>query len=101
MYTIYLYKKIQVLFLLTKQIKKETMLLHSFFSLAPQVGFEPTTLRLTAGCSTAELLRNIKLFIAVFYGLMEAISSTAELLRNRNRRLPILPHRLQCSTFGV
>ena len=28
--------------------------------LAPQVGFEPTTLRLTAGCSTAELLRNIK-----------------------------------------
>ena len=24
---------------------------------APQVGFEPTTLRLTAGCSTAELLR--------------------------------------------
>jgi hypothetical protein len=25
--------------------------------LAPQVGFEPTTLRLTAGCSTAELLR--------------------------------------------
>ena len=26
--------------------------------LAPQVGFEPTTLRLTAGCSTAELLRN-------------------------------------------
>ena len=26
--------------------------------LAPQVGFEPTTLRLTAGCSTLELLRN-------------------------------------------
>ena len=26
--------------------------------LAPQVGFEPTTLRLTAGCSTIELLRN-------------------------------------------
>jgi len=25
---------------------------------APQVGFEPTALRLTAGCSTAELLRN-------------------------------------------
>src|SRR6185503_10923281 len=25
--------------------------------LAPQVGFEPTTLRLTAGCSTLELLR--------------------------------------------
>ena len=26
--------------------------------LAPEVGFEPTTLRLTAGCSTIELLRN-------------------------------------------
>ncbi len=26
--------------------------------LAPQVGFEPTTYRLTAGCSTTELLRN-------------------------------------------
>jgi hypothetical protein len=29
-------------------------------SLAPQVGFEPTTLRLTAGCSTIELLRNTR-----------------------------------------
>ena len=27
---------------------------------APQVGLEPTTLRLTAECSTTELLRNIK-----------------------------------------
>src|SRR5258708_40226011 len=26
--------------------------------LAPQAGFEPATLRLTAGCSTIELLRN-------------------------------------------
>ena len=26
--------------------------------MAPRVGFEPTTLRLTAGCSTAELTRN-------------------------------------------
>ena len=29
-----------------------------FSDLAPEVGFEPTTLRLTAGCSTIELLRN-------------------------------------------
>src|SRR5258708_2459279 len=28
------------------------------FSLAPQVGLEPTTLRLTAECSTIELLRS-------------------------------------------
>ena len=34
--------------------------------LAPRVGFEPTTSRLTAGCSTAELPRN-----AVFPGLAE------------------------------
>ncbi len=27
--------------------------------LAPRVGFEPTTLRLTAGCSTAELTRTM------------------------------------------
>jgi hypothetical protein len=27
--------------------------------MAPQVGFEPTTLRLTAGCSTIELLRSV------------------------------------------
>ena len=29
--------------------------------LAPQVGFEPTTLRLTAECSTVELLRSMDL----------------------------------------
>ena len=31
--------------------------------MAPQVGFEPTTYRLTAECSTTELLGNIKLFL--------------------------------------
>ena len=31
---------------------------NSLKRLAPQVGLEPTTLRLTAGCSTIELLRN-------------------------------------------
>jgi hypothetical protein len=29
------------------------------FRLAPQVGLEPTTLRLTAGCSAIELLRSV------------------------------------------
>ena len=29
----------------------------------PRVGFEPTTLRLTAGCSAAELSRNIESFV--------------------------------------
>jgi hypothetical protein len=31
--------------------------------MAPRVGFEPTTLRLTAACSTVELSRNIQLFL--------------------------------------
>ena len=32
---------------------------NSLKRLAPQAGFEPATLRLTAGCSTIELLRNV------------------------------------------
>lgn len=40
-----------------KQTKKSCKL-HDFY-LAPEKGFEPSTLRLTAACSTAELLRNI------------------------------------------
>lgn len=40
--------------------------------MAPQVGFEPTTLRLTAGCSTAELLRNIH--TAVFFDCFISIA---------------------------
>ena len=35
--------------------------LEYFSKLAPQVGFEPTTDRLTADCSTTELLWNIKI----------------------------------------
>ena len=34
------------------------LLSYGSIKMAPQVGFEPTTYRLTAGCSTAELLRN-------------------------------------------
>ena len=45
---------------------------------APQVGLEPTTTRLTAGCSAIELLRNIEC-----------------------RQRPILPGRVQPSTFGT
>ena len=45
---------------------------------APQVGLEPTTLRLTAECSAIELLRNMKM-----------------------RQRPTLPGRLQPSTIGV
>ena len=31
--------------------------------MAPKVGLEPTTNRLTAGCSTTELLRNITIYL--------------------------------------
>ena len=34
--------------------------LENMKKMAPQVGFEPTTCRLTAECSTAELLRNVE-----------------------------------------
>ena len=39
------------------QIKNSTCL--RMWSVAPQVGLEPTTTRLTAECSAIELLRNI------------------------------------------
>ena len=37
-----------------------------FYSLAPQVGLEPTTLRLTAECSAIELLRSVWLLIVLY-----------------------------------
>ena len=70
----------------------------SDFLVAPRVGFEPTTLRLTAGCSTAELTRNIWRFssvvstlnphqslalrVAFFGGTNYVVCTTAELTRN-------------------
>ena len=47
----------------TNKIKKHTMF--GVHNLAPEIGFEPTTLRLTAACSTAELLRNINGYFAI------------------------------------
>ena len=38
---------------------KKTRMKRIFEILAPRVGFEPTTLRLTAGCSAVELPRNV------------------------------------------
>ena len=43
----------------------------SEFLVAPQVGLEPTTLRLTAGCSAIELLRNIGKAIAFPNGIRQ------------------------------
>ncbi len=39
-------------------------MISKIIEMAPQVGFEPTTYRLTAECSTVELLRKIFLIIA-------------------------------------
>lgn len=39
--------------------------------MAPQVGFEPTTNRLTAGCSTAELLWNTSRFYIMNFNIQE------------------------------
>ena len=39
-------------------LKEENAVRKLLILLAPQVGFEPTTLRLTAECSTIELLRS-------------------------------------------
>ncbi|CCQ95456.1 hypothetical protein CULT_2640002 [[Clostridium] ultunense Esp] len=37
----------------------DALYLLSYRSMAPQTGLEPVTYRLTAGCSTIELLRNM------------------------------------------
>ena len=44
-----------------KRLYNRTLLVRvcKVFQMAPRVGFEPTTLRLTAGCSAAELSRNL------------------------------------------
>ena len=44
----------------TKRTRFEHIALDEFeqLKMAPRVGFEPTTLRLTAGCSAVELPRN-------------------------------------------
>jgi hypothetical protein len=41
--------------------------------LAPQVGLEPTTLRLTAECSAIELLRSVEFQIANYKGSREHV----------------------------
>ena len=48
-----IYKKVSCLFIISKnQIKNESHLVRLSFKLAPPVGLEPTTYRLTVECST-------------------------------------------------
>src|SRR5204862_1635986 len=65
--------------------KSSSLLRRGLEKLAPQVGLEPTTLRLTAGCSAIELLRN--------RGLIRAADDDSRARRGcqrrpRNLRLP-------------
>ncbi len=64
--------------------------------MAPQVGFEPTTVRLTAECSTTELLRNKK--YKIMMGLNGLEPSTSRLSGVRSNQLsyrPILLERVK------
>ena len=54
--------------------------------MAPKVGLEPTTNRLTAGCSTTELLRNI-----LMVGLNGLEPSTSRLSGVRSNQLSYRP----------
>ena len=76
-------------------MKKTRRISDGFNNLAPRVGLEPTTARLTAACSTIELPRNLKpngkgwKILAPRVGLepttarLTAACSTIELPRNR------------------
>jgi hypothetical protein len=54
--------------------------------LAPQAGFEPATLRLTAGCSTVELLRNTGRTDRFGPNLNSSESATPRAIRSSDRR---------------
>ena len=72
-----------------KQQKKNPTGNLSGGGMAPQVGLEPTTLRLTAECSAIELLRN-----------MDGVE-TCSFYPYGIRRRPTLPGRFQPSTIGA
>ncbi len=57
--------------------------------MAPQVGFEPTTARLTAECSTTELLRNNN---ALMVGLSGLEPPTSRLSGVRSNQLSYRPN---------
>ena len=54
--------------------------------MAPQVGLEPTTLRLTAGCSAIELLR-INAPMRVLFGFPVYCNETRSFRQNTGRTL--------------
>ena len=53
--------------------------------MAPQVGLEPTTLRLTAGCSAIELLRSVVVRDCPFNNSIDAASRESDSLIGKRR----------------
>ena len=68
--------------------------------MAPQVGFEPTTVRLTAECSTTELLRNNIMFPKTHYHGVYESAWRRPTLTGGNPQLPSALKSLT-SVFGM
>src|SRR3954471_22456251 len=65
--------------------------------MAPQVGLEPTTLRLTAGCSAIELLRSVddaeQLWVFYIIGGYQRLASGCQLSGSTSRPHILPPNR--------
>ena len=77
------------------QTKKEppTCAGGSWSFMAPRVGFEPTTLRLTAGCSAVELPRN-------FFGALRFLGARKYYRHFNCRRNPLFQNFFSAADFG-
>jgi hypothetical protein len=76
----------------------EYYMFFDFKKMAPQVGLEPTTVRLTAECSTTELLRNNSMILCfekgsqkILVGLNGLEPSTSRLSGVRSNQLSYRP----------
>ena len=78
--------------LLVKATKKARMK-RALEILAPRVGFEPTTLRLTAGCSAVELPRN-------FFGALRFLGARKYYRHFNCRRNPLFQNFFSAADFG-
>ena len=70
----------------TQRNDERSVVRNSLKRLAPQAGFEPATLRLTAGCSTVELLRNSGRTDRFGPNLNSSESATPRAIRSSDRR---------------
>ena len=72
-------------------------------NMAPQVGLEPTTDRLTADCSTTELLRNNNVVTSALQLITIIVEMTAQRRLTLTGGSPLLPSALKSltSVFGM